>query len=187
VKGLAPIRDHHFDASRHVTSSLANAHTKILDYRDIEPESSFPVLGRECGRTRRVLTLGFLVLGGDYPIVIDAGCRSNQITETIGMRGQQLHENMIENRLSKHGVQMGDVRFVLHTRLHIDHAGKDDLFPMNTAVVINRKEVEYSVSGLTRSQYPAPDIKYLDLETSLSIELMPASMAKQQAPIPEAR
>ena len=37
---------------------------KILDYGDIELESSFLVLGRDCGRTRRVPTLGFLILGG---------------------------------------------------------------------------------------------------------------------------
>ena len=81
---------------------------------------------------------------------------------------------------------MGDVRFVLHTHLHIDHAGKDDLFPMNSTVVVNRKELEYSVSGLQHPQYPAPDIKhlvdrlhaknalrFLDLEISGMIELMP--------------
>src|SRR4029077_6943480 len=51
---------------------------KILDYGDIELESSFLVLGRDCGRTRRVLTLGFLILGGQYPIVVDTGYRSNQ-------------------------------------------------------------------------------------------------------------
>ena len=56
---------------------------------------------------------------------------------------------------------MGDVRYVCHTHLHIDHAGKDDLFPMNTTVVLNRKELEYSVSGLMHPQYPAPDIKHL--------------------------
>ena len=39
---------------------------KILDYGDIELESSFLVLGRDCGRTRRVLTLGFLITGGAY-------------------------------------------------------------------------------------------------------------------------
>ena len=112
---------------------------KILDYGDIELESSFLVLGRDCGRTRRVPTLGFLILGGPYPIVVDTGYRSNQIMETLGMRGLQFHENMIENQLAKHGVRMGDVRFVLHTHLHIDHAGKDDLFPMNTTVVVNRQ------------------------------------------------
>ena len=134
---------------------------KILDYGDIELESSFLVLGRDCGRTRRVLTLGFLIVGGPYPVVVDTGYRSNQIMETLGMRGLQFHENMIENQLARHGVRMGDVRFVCHTHLHIDHAGKDDLFPMNTTVVLNRRELEYSVSGLMHPQYPAPDIKHL--------------------------
>ena len=41
---------------------------KILDYGDIELESSFLVLGRDCGRTRRVPTFGFLILGGTWPV-----------------------------------------------------------------------------------------------------------------------
>ena len=134
---------------------------KVLDYGDIELESSFLVLGRDCGRVRRVPVLGFLVLGGTWPVVIDTGYRSNQIMETLGMRGLQSHETMIENQLKKHGLRLGDVRYVLHTHLHIDHAGKDDLFPMNTTVVLNRRELEYSVSGLMHPQYPAVDIKHL--------------------------
>jgi glyoxylase-like metal-dependent hydrolase (beta-lactamase superfamily II) len=144
------------------------------------------VLGRDCGRTRRVPTLGFLILGGTWPVLVDTGYRSNQIMETLGMRGMQSYENMIENQLKKHGLKLGDVRYVLHTHLHIDHAGKDDLFPMNTAVVLNRRELEYSVSGLMHPQYPAVDIKhlidrlhtkgalrFLDLEISGPTELMP--------------
>ena len=159
---------------------------KVLDYGDIELESSFLVLGRDCGRVRRVPVLGFLVLGGTWPVVVDTGYRSNQIMETLGMRGLQSHETMIENQLKKHGLRLGDVRYVLHTHLHIDHAGKDDLFPMNTAVVLNRRELEYSVSGLMHPQYPAVDIKhlidrlhtkgalrFLDLEISGPVELMP--------------
>ena len=81
---------------------------------------------------------------------------------------------------------MNDVRYVAHTHLHIDHAGKDELFPMNTTVIINRRELEYSVSGLMHPQYPAPDIKHLidrlhtkhalrleDLEMTGMIELFP--------------
>lgn len=159
---------------------------KVLDFGDIELESSFLVLGRDCGRTRRVPTYGFLILGGPWPVVVDTGYRNNQIMETLGMRGLQFHENMIENQLAKYGVRMGDVRYVMHTHLHIDHAGKDDLFPMNTTVIINRRELEYSVSGLMHPQYPAPDIKHLvdrlhtrdalrfeDLEISGMIELFP--------------
>ena len=70
---------------------------KILDYGDIELESSFLVLGRDCGRTRRVLTLGFLIVGGPYPVVVDTGYRSNQIMETLGMRGLQFHDGACNN------------------------------------------------------------------------------------------
>jgi glyoxylase-like metal-dependent hydrolase (beta-lactamase superfamily II) len=159
---------------------------KILDFGDIELEGSFLVLGNNCGRTRRVPTYGFLILGGKWPVVVDTGYRSNQIMESLGMRGLQFHENMIENQLKKHGLKLGDVRYILHTHLHIDHAGKDDLFPLNTTVVVNRKELEYSVSGLMHPQYPAADIKHLidrlhakqalrllDLEITGMLEIMP--------------
>jgi glyoxylase-like metal-dependent hydrolase (beta-lactamase superfamily II) len=57
---------------------------------------------------------------------------------------------------------------------------------MNTTVVINRRELECSVSGLMHPQYPLPDIKHLidrlhtrnalrfeDLELSGPVELIP--------------
>ncbi|MEM7692942.1 MAG: N-acyl homoserine lactonase family protein [Pseudomonadota bacterium] len=159
---------------------------KVLDYGDIELESSFLVLGRDCGRTRRVPTYGFLILGGQYPVLVDTGYRDNAIMETLGMRGLQFHENMVENQLAKHGVKPGDIRYICHTHLHIDHAGKDDHFPMNTTVVLNRKELEHSVSGLMHPQYPKPDIQHLierlhtpgalrfeDTEITGEIELIP--------------
>ncbi len=159
---------------------------KILDYGDIELESSFLVLGRDCGRVRRVPVYGFLILGGKYPVVVDTGYRDNAIMETLGMRGLQFHENMIENQLARHGVKVGDVRYVCHTHMHIDHGGKDDHFPMTTTVVLNRREMEHSVSGLMHPQYPKPDIMHLverlhtpgalrleDTEITGEIELIP--------------
>lgn len=159
---------------------------KLLDYGDIELESSFLVLGRECGRTRRVPVYGFLILGGQYPVLVDTGYRDNAIMETLGMRGLQFHENMVENQLAKYGLKPSDIRYICHTHLHIDHAGKDDHFPMNTTVVLNRRELEHSVSGLMHPQYPKPDIQHLierlhtpgalrfeDTEITGEVELIP--------------
>jgi glyoxylase-like metal-dependent hydrolase (beta-lactamase superfamily II) len=159
---------------------------RILDYGDIELESSFLVLGRDCGRTRRVPVYGFLILGGAHPVVVDTGYRSNQIMESLGMRGLQFHENMIENQLARHGVRMRDVRWVLHTHLHIDHAGKDDLFPMSTTVVVNRRELEYSVSGLMHPQYPLPDIKHLidRLHTKNALRLLDLDLSGPEEIMP---
>ena len=158
----------------------------LLDYGDIELENSFLVLGHHCGRVARVPVYGFLILGGSHPIVVDTGYRDNAIMENLGMRGLQSHDNMIENQLARHGLKPGDVRYVVHTHLHIDHAGKDDHFPMNTTVVVNRRELECSVSGLMHPQYPKPDIqhlierlhtqdalRFLDLEITGGEELIP--------------
>lgn len=159
---------------------------KLLDYGDIELESSFLVLGHDCGRVKRVPVYGFLILGGQYPILVDTGYRDNAIMESLGMRGLQYHENMIENQLARHGLKPGDIRYICHTHLHIDHAGKDDVFPMNTTVVVNRREMECAVSGLMHPQYPKLDVQHLvermhtpgalryeDLELTGEIELIP--------------
>jgi glyoxylase-like metal-dependent hydrolase (beta-lactamase superfamily II) len=159
---------------------------KILDFGDIELESSFLVLGRNCGVRARVYTYGFLILGGSHPIVVDTGFRDNAIMETLGMRGLQSYDQTLERQLARHGLTPGDIRFVCHTHLHIDHAGQDDKFPMNTTVVINRREMECSVSGLMHPQYPKPDVMHLverlhtpgalrfeDLELSGPVELIP--------------
>ncbi len=157
-----------------------------LDYGDIELETSFLVLGHQCGRVRRVPVYGFLILGGTYPVLVDTGYRDNAIMESLGMRGLQSYETMIENQLAKHGLRLGDIRYILHTHLHIDHAGKDDRFPMNTTVVLNRREMEFSVSGIMYPQYPKPDIlhlveriyepeaiRFLDLEITGAEEIIP--------------
>lgn len=158
----------------------------ILDYGDIELETSFLVLGHDCGRMRRVPVSGFLITGGEYPVLVDTGYRDNAIMESLGMRGLQYHGNMIENQLANHGLKPGDIRYIMHTHLHIDHAGKDDHFPMNTTVVINRREMEFSVSGIMYPQYPKPDIlhlveriyepqamRFLDLEITGAEEIIP--------------
>ena len=159
---------------------------KLLDLGDIELDSSFLVLARDPGRLARVPTFGFLILGGEAPILVDTGFRNPEIMERLGMKGLQSREQLIESQLALHGLKFGDVRYVLHTHLHIDHAGKDDLFPMNTTVVINRRELEYGASGIMGGQYPPEDIKHLidrlhtpgslrllDLEISGGEEIMP--------------
>jgi glyoxylase-like metal-dependent hydrolase (beta-lactamase superfamily II) len=134
---------------------------KILDLGDIELESSFLVLGHDCGKLIQVPVFGFLILGGETPIVVDTGFSSPEIMGNLGMRGFYNGDQGLDKQLAKHGLQKSEVGFVLHTHLHIDHAGKDSEFPMDTVVVINRRELEYSVSGIMGEQYPADYIKHL--------------------------
>jgi len=159
---------------------------KMLDLIDIELESSFLVLARNMGIRTRVKTWGYLILGGDDPILVDTGAMSAEIMERLGMTGFITEEMRLENQLAHHGVAMSDVRWVMHTHHHIDHAGQDARFPMTTTVITNRRELEYSASGIMGGQYPPEYVKHhidrlhtpgalrlLDLELSGPDEIFP--------------
>jgi glyoxylase-like metal-dependent hydrolase (beta-lactamase superfamily II) len=158
---------------------------KLLDLIDIELESSFLVLARNMGIRTRAKTWGFLILGGDDPIVVDTGASHPEIMDRLGMTGWITEEQQLENQLARFGVDIDDVRYVLHTHHHIDHAGQDDKFPKAT-VITNRRELEYSVSGIMGGQYPPEYVKHhidrlhtpgalrlLDLELSGPDEILP--------------
>jgi glyoxylase-like metal-dependent hydrolase (beta-lactamase superfamily II) len=135
---------------------------KLLSLIDVELESSFLVLARNMGIRTRVPTWGCLILGNEVgPILVDTGASEPAIMERLGMTGHVSDEMGLETQLARHGLEPGDVRYILHTHLHIDHAGQDDRFPLTTTVVINRRELEYSVSGLMGEQYPAEYVKHL--------------------------
>jgi glyoxylase-like metal-dependent hydrolase (beta-lactamase superfamily II) len=134
----------------------------VLDLGDIELDTSFLVLAQDPGRRQEVPTFGFLITGGEAPVVVDTGFSQPEIMGNLGMKGWWRDGQGMEKQLARHGLEMRDVRYVLHTHLHIDHAGYDSMFPMDgTTVVINRRELEYSASGLMGEQYPAEYVKHL--------------------------
>ena len=160
---------------------------KLLDLIDIELESSFLVLARNMGIRTRVKTWGYLILGPDSdPILVDTGASHPEIMERLGMTGIVTEEMTLERQLALHDVRLSDVRWILHTHHHIDHAGQDDRFSMRQTVITNRRELEYSASGIMGGQYPAEYVKHhidrlhapgalrlLDLELSGPDEIAP--------------
>ena len=162
---------------------------KVLDLGDIELESSFLVLGHDCGVKLEVPTFGFLILGGETPIVVDTGFSRPEIMGNLGMKGFYKGDQGMSKQLAKHGVSESDVGYILHTHLHIDHAGKDSEFPMDTVVVINRRELEYSVSGIMGEQYPAEYVEHLvdRLHTPGAMRLLDLELAGPEEIIPGVR
>ena len=158
---------------------------KVLDLIDIEVEASFLVLAHKIGNVTRAKCWSYLILGGEDAILVDTGVSSPEILGRLGMTGFVEGDQGLESQLAKHGVSTGDVRYVLHTHTHIDHAGQDDRFPGAT-VIMNRRELEYSASGLMGAQYPPEYVKHhidrlhkpgalrlLDLELSGPDEILP--------------
>jgi glyoxylase-like metal-dependent hydrolase (beta-lactamase superfamily II) len=132
---------------------------KLLDLMDVDVESSFLVLAHDMGIVTRAKTWAYLLLGGDDPILVDTGASSPEIMARLGMTGHTSEEQRLEWQLAKHGVGLPDVRWILHTHTHIDHAGQDDRFPEAT-VVMTRRELEFSASGLMGAQYPPEYVKH---------------------------
>jgi glyoxylase-like metal-dependent hydrolase (beta-lactamase superfamily II) len=158
---------------------------KLLDLVDIELDASFLVLGRGMGTRVVAKTWGCLVLGGDDPILVDTGAMNAGILERLGMVGTITEEMRIENQLAQNGLTADDVRWVVHTHHHIDHAGQDAVFERAT-VITNRRELEFSASGIMGAQYPPEYVKHhidrlhtpgalrlLDLEDSGPVEIFP--------------
>jgi glyoxylase-like metal-dependent hydrolase (beta-lactamase superfamily II) len=160
---------------------------KVLDLIDIELESSFLVLARNMGKLTRVKTWGYLILGPDSePILVDTGAMNAEIMQRLGMTGFVGEERQLKRQLARFDVKMSDVRWILHTHHHIDHAGQDARFSMSQTLVTNRRELEYSASGIMGGQYPPEYVKHhidrlhtpgalrlLDLELSGPDEIAP--------------
>jgi hypothetical protein len=84
--------------------------------------------------------------------MVDTGFSQPEIMGNHGMKGWWREGQGVDAQLEKHGLRREDIRYILHIHLHIDHAGYDDQCRMDgTTVVINRRELEYSVSGLMAS------------------------------------
>jgi glyoxylase-like metal-dependent hydrolase (beta-lactamase superfamily II) len=140
---------------------MATHEIKLLSLTDVYVESSFLVLGRNMGTPVWVHTWGLLILGNPAgPFLVDTGARDAAIMSRLGMQGRVDEDMQLENALGAHGVAIEDVAAVLHTHCHIDHAGQDERFPLTTPVVINRRELEHSASGLMGGQYPPEYVKH---------------------------
>jgi glyoxylase-like metal-dependent hydrolase (beta-lactamase superfamily II) len=160
---------------------------KLLSLIDIELESSFLVLARNMGVRTVAPTWGVLILGNPVgPILVDTGARDAEIMERLHMTGMVGENQGLDAQLAEHGLDRSDISYILHTHTHIDHAGQDAGFPMTTPVVMNRRELEYSASGLMGGQYPPEYVKHhidrlhtpgalrlLDLELSGPEEIFP--------------
>jgi glyoxylase-like metal-dependent hydrolase (beta-lactamase superfamily II) len=162
---------------------------KLLSLIDIDIESSFLVLGRNMGVRTRIPTFGFLILGGEEPILVDTGASHVEIMHRLGMTGYVTEEMELEHQLANYDLELKDIRWVLHTHLHIDHAGQDNRFPITTTVVVNRRELEFSVSGLMGEQYPAEYVKHLidRLHTPGALRLLDLELSGPEEIIPGVR
>ena len=137
---------------------------KVLDIGDVGGlDGSFWVNKWRPGEKIVIACYAYLITGeGIPPIIVDTGIKEDQldIMERLGMTGSQRPDQKLSYQLGKYGLDFKDVRVILHTHIHIDHAGNDYLFP-NAKIILPRKELMFSVADLMDEQYPPEYITYL--------------------------
>lgn len=91
--------------------------------------------------------LGWLILGGDEPIVVDTGGSDEQWAKKHHHGLERPEELTIQAQLRKHGVDPDDVKVVINTHLHWDHCFQNNAFNKATFFV-QKKELQAAVAPL---------------------------------------
>lgn len=133
---------------------------RIMNLGDVELDWGFLVWGHELGKRVVVPSYAYLILGAEKPILVDTGYRNPEVMQRLGMVGIQTEEQKIENQLAKYGLKTDDIGYVIHTHLHIDHAGQTYKFP-DAVAVVQRREMEAAFSGTMGKQYNYEDMEHM--------------------------
>jgi N-acyl homoserine lactone hydrolase len=117
------------------------------------------------------------------PILIDTGLHpscASDVASNMGWAGRFIyqirmdHDQALRVQLPAHGVRRTDVRVVIMTHLHIDHASAVSEFPQATFVV-NRREWAAAAAGGTREGYRARQFDHAFDWRSLDYESDPVA------------
>lgn len=105
------------------------------------------------GNKQRRPILGWLILGGQEPIVVDTGGSDEEWARKYHHGLERPEELKIEEQLRKHDVDPDDVKIVINTHLHWDHCFQNDVF-RNATFYVQKKELQSAVAPLpTQRKY----------------------------------
>ena len=103
----------------------------IMDFQDVDM-STLLFSYMPCEKTS-VPVYSFLITGPDIPpMIVDTGAKESDfeyLKKRYRLNPTKKPYQTIEAQLQRFGYRPEDIGVVLHTHLHLDHCGQDDLFP----------------------------------------------------------
>jgi N-acyl homoserine lactone hydrolase len=116
---------------------------------------------RGFGERHDVALIVFVILGGEFPIVVDTGTGTEEFTRSEhGFDLVRPPEQEPAAVLRALGVDPSDVRIVVNTHLHWDHCSNNDLFP-NADIFVQRDELAYAIAPLESNRVAFDNTKTL--------------------------
>lgn len=124
-----------------------------LDVGDLELDASFLTWQTDCGLKIWAPTTAWLILGAEKPILVDTSFRSVEDAKSQQyLTCRRSPEQELSAQLAKHGVTPTQIGFLLHTHVHMDHAGQDHLIP-NARILVQHRELQNAAAP---NIYPVP-------------------------------
>jgi len=124
-----------------------------LSVGDIELDASFLTWQTGCGTKVWAPTPAWLILGADKPILVDSSFRSVEDAKAQQyLTCRHSPEQELAAQFAKHGVTPEQVGLLVHTHVHVDHAGQDHLIPA-ARILVQRRELQNAAAP---DMYPAP-------------------------------
>ena len=119
-----------------------------LDLGTLTVDRSGLTLRKGAGIRLAIPCLGWLILGGPEPVLVDTGPSDD--TDWSSRKHNpftRIPEQSLSAQLGGHGIALGDIHTVILTHLHWDHCYGNHLLP-NAHFIVQRRELDYANAPL---------------------------------------
>jgi N-acyl homoserine lactone hydrolase len=143
-----------------------------LDLGSAVRDKSQTLLCRDYGVSLNGSILAWLLRRNDEIIIVDAGVFGPVARPEISARYSQTPDQTMEVQLKRFGLTPDDVRLVINTHLHLDHANGNSFFP-RARFFVQKKEMEYAKDPLPIHRnaydmdYSKMDFEFVDGDTEI--------------------
>jgi len=94
-----------------------------------------------------------LITGGEKLVLVDSSFRSVHDAQAMqGLTARRSASQTLEHQLGLHGINTQAIDYLIHTHIHMDHAGQDDQLP-NARILVQRAELQNAAAP---DMYPIP-------------------------------
>ncbi|HBF39712.1 MAG TPA: hypothetical protein DDW50_20655 [Firmicutes bacterium] len=157
--------------------SNMNGIVHLLDYGYNMADYSIFIAGANQGQRVKIPVMGCYIDHPEAKIVVDTGVSDPKAPGAVDCQHVHTEKQTPLEQLKKLGVKPEEIKYLVITHLHYDHAGAMNLFP-NAKVIVRREELKEAYVPMAkddinyyRPDFDRKDVNYDLIPNGLDIEL----------------